>query len=743
MARRSSGSAQRSFTARIARFSARHRWYIIAAWAVLVAGAAVLAFDIRDVLTTSDRLDPNTESERARALIEERIRGPEPPREFVLLRADERTVDDPAFATLAGRLLAEVRALDGTVIAAASYHESANEMLVSADRRTALIPVTLAGTVDDAPETAGPLVALVEEFETPPGFEALITGQGSIGRTFTEISEHDLRRGEGIGLPIAMLILLAVFGAAVAAGIPVIVALIAIVTALGGAFLIGQGLDLSFFVVNMITAIGLAVGIDYSLFIVQRFREERLRGFAIADAITRAGATANRAVFFSGGAVIIGLLGLLLIPSSMYRSLGLGAIMVALAAVLAALTLLPAMLSVLGDRVDALRIPFIPRMKLHDRNGGGGLWSLVARAVMRRPIVSLAVAAGLLLAAAIPAFTLRSGVAGVSTLPEDNERRRAFELLQQDFSAGLVSPVEIVVDAPDVADPSVTASIAALNASIAADEFLLPAGVAVNEAGDLALVSALLTVDPRSAGAYDAVRRLRSDHIPAAFGEGGATVLVAGPTAGDVDFFDVIARYTPIVFSSVLGLSFVLLLLVFRSIVVPIKAIAMNLLSVGAAYGIVVLVFQHGIGNELFGFRRSETIEAWLPLFLFAVMFGLSMDYHVFLLSRIRERYGITGGNRESVIFGVRSTGAIITGAALIMVAVFGGTAIGDLLPLQQAGFGLGVAVILDATIIRSVIVPASMAVLGSANWYLPRWLEWLPELRIEGDLEPDAESAK
>lgn len=742
MARRSTGSAQRSFTARIARFSARHRWYIIAAWAVLVAGAAVLAFDIRDVLTTSDRLDPNTESERARVLIEDRIRGPEPPREFILLRADERTVDDPAFAALATRLLADVRALDGTVIAATGYHESANEMLVSADRRTALIPVTLAGGVDDARETAGPLVALVEEFETPPGFEALITGQGSIGLTFTEISERDLRRGEGIGLPIAMLILLAVFGAAAAAGIPVIVALIAIVTALGAAFLIGQGFELSFFVVNMITAIGLAVGIDYSLFIVQRFREERLRGFAIADAISRAGATANRAVLFSGGAVIIGLLGLLLIPSSMYRSLGLGAIMVALAAVLAALTLLPAMLSVLGDRVDALRIPFIPRMKLQDRNGGG-LWSLIVRAVMRRPFISLAVAAGLLLAAAVPAFTLRSGVAGVSTLPEDNDRRRAFELLQQDFSAGLVSPVEIVVDAPDATSPGVTASIAALTASIAADAFLSPAGVEVNEAGDLALVSALLTVDPRSAGAYDAVRRLRNDYIPAAFADAEATVLVSGPTAGDVDFFDVIARYTPIVFSSVLGLSFVLLLLVFRSIVVPIKAIAMNLLSVGAAYGIVVLVFQHGIGNELFGFRRSETIEAWLPLFLFAVMFGLSMDYHVFLLSRIRERYGITGGNRESVIFGVRSTGAIITGAALIMVAVFGGTAIGDLVPLQQAGFGLGVAVILDATIIRSVIVPASMAVLGSANWYLPRWLEWLPELRIEGDLEPGSENAK
>ena len=264
-----------------------------------------------------------------------------------------------------------------------------------------------------------------------------------------------------------------------------------------------------------------------------------------------------------------------------------------------------------------------------------------------------------------------------------------------------------------------------------------------DESGDLALVTALLTTDPGSPDAHEAVRRLRSDYIPEAFAGAEAKVLVTGPTAEEVDLLDVITLYTPIVFSVVLGLSFILLLLVFRSIVVPVKAIIMNLLSVGAAYGLMVLVFQYGIGNELLGFQKTGTIEAWLPLFLFAVMFGLSMDYHVFLLSRIRERYGLTGSNRESVAFGMRSTGSIITGAALIMVAVFAGIALGDLVPLQQAGFGLGVAVIIDATLIRSVIVPSSMAVLGRFNWYLPHWLEWLPEIRVEGDLNPDPESVK
>ena len=742
MARGSSKYLEGSITARLARTSARYRWYVIAAWIALVVVAGSLAFDIGDVLTTDDSLASNAESERAGALLEERLRGPEPPQEFVVVRATLGTVDDASFETLTGELLSHIRTLEGTVLSATSYYETRHEGLVSADRRTTLIPVTLTGEAGEAEETAGPLVSLVEEFETPKGFEALVAGQGSIGRTFTETSERDLRRGEGIGVPIALLILVAVFGAAVAAGIPLIVALVAVVTALGVAFVVGQGFELSFFVVNMITVVGLAVGIDYSLFIVQRYREERLRGFTVEAAISRAGATANRAVLFSGGAVVIGLLGLLLVPSNIYQSLGLGAISVAVVAVLAALTLLPALLSVLGDRVDALRIPFLPRLRLHERTSAGA-WNFIVRLVMRQPLVSLSVSCCLLIAAAVPAFTLQSGISGVSTLPAGNEQRRAFEILQEDFSAGLVWPVEVVVDAPDVSSPGVIAAISTLARLIEEDAVFDRASTTTNKTGDLALVSALLTIDPRSPEAYDAVRRLRADYIPAAFGGTGAKVLVTGLTAEEVDLIDVIALYTPIVFSVVLGLSFVLLLLVFRSIVVPVKAIIMNLLSVGAAYGLIVLVFQHGIGNEIFGFQQTRAIEAWLPLFLFAIMFGLSMDYHVFLLSRIRERYGLTGSNRESVAFGVRSTGSIITGAALIMVAVFMGMALGELAPLQQAGFGLGVAVIIDATIIRSVIVPASMAVLGRFNWYLPRWLEWLPELRIEGDLNRDGETVK
>ena len=438
--------------------------------------------------------------------------------------------------------------------------------------------------------------------------------------------------------------------------------------------------------------------------------------------------------------MIVGLMGLFIVPTNIYRSLATGAIVVAIFAVLAALTLLPAVLSLLGDRINALRLP-LPR---RGRSAGdeGGFWGWVATVVMTHPVISVVVTVVFLLAVAAPLVTINLGLAGVSTLPEDTESRRAFETLDNDFSAGLISPAEIVVDAGDVGSQPVQRGIDDLLAALDEDEMFSAATVETNEAGDLALVSALIVGDPDADAAHDAIKRLRSEHIPAAFAGVDADVLVTGVTAQTEDMFDVIRTYMPIVFGFVLGLSFLLLLVVFRSLVVPVKALIMNLLSVGAAYGLLVLVFQHGVGNEIFGFQRTETIEAWLPLFLFAFLFGLSMDYHVFLLSRIRERFDQTGDNAASVAFGVRSTAGIITGAALIMVAVFSGFAMGDTVSLQQVGFGMAVAVILDATIIRSVLVPASMQLLGDLNWYLPSWLHWLPDIRVEGGGVPKARPA-
>ena len=502
-------------------------------------------------------------------------------------------------------------------------------------------------------------------------------------------------------------------------------------SAIGVTALFGQIWSFSFFVTNIITMIGLAVGIDYALFIVQRYREEYAKGKDVVEAIAKAGSTASRAVMFSGATVVIALLGMLLIPQNIYRSIAFGSIVVVIFAVLGALTLLPAVLKLLGPKINRLSIPGLRRQSSPEDDSG--FWAAIARGVMGRPVFSLVLSVGVLVALAIPATTIKAGLAGVETMPEDSQARQAFELLTADFSAGLSAPAEVVIDRIGADQAGVDAGIETLLGQIEADEDFDFATVETNDAGDLTLVSISLASAADGDAGYEAIRRLRTDYVEPNFAGTDAAVYVAGRTTEAVDMFDLISTYTPIVFAFVLGLSFLLLMVVFRSIVVPIKAIFMNLLSVGATYGMLALVFQHGVGADLLGFTQVEAIEAWLPLMLFAILFGLSMDYHVFLLSRIRERYNETGDNTASVAYGVRSTAAVITGAALIMVAVFGGFALGDNASLQQMGFGLGFAILLDATIIRSVVVPASMTLLGDWNWYLPSWLQWLPHLSIEG----------
>ena len=357
----------------------------------------------------------------------------------------------------------------------------------------------------------------------------------------------------------------------------------------------------------------------------------------------------------------------------------------------------------------------------------------MARSVMRRPVVSLVVTAGVLIAAAIAYFDINIGAGGIRNLPDTLETKQAFLLLEKEFSFGVVSPAEIVVDG-DVNSDAVQAGIGRLEAALDQDPDFVGRSQKQDNGRDLTLLSIPVDGDPTGDVAIDAINRLRGQYIPQAFSGVQADVLVTGETAFNVDFFEITDRFTPVVFVVVLGLSFVLLTLVFRSIVVPVKAIIMNLLSVGAAYGLVVLVIQKGYGADLLGFQRADMIEAWIPLFMFSVLFGLSMDYHVFLLSRIRERYDQRHDNTDAVAFGLRSTARIITGAALIMVAVFGAFASGDLVGFQQVGFGLAVAVFLDATIVRMVLVPASMRLPGHANWYFPSFLGWLPDLRVEGE---------
>jgi RND superfamily putative drug exporter len=685
-----------------------------------------------DALTTDADITTNPESKQARTLIEERLHGPQRVREIVIVQSQDATVDDPAFRSFVEGLYREVTALGPDVVAGGTnYYQSGDESLVSADRRTTILPLSMAGTFEDAGDNIDEVLDVVDAVETD-GFQVLIAGNASMGKDFEETAQSDLQTGEMFGIPIALIILALVFGALAASVIPIVLALLAIVLAVAASALIGQQYQLSFFVTNVITMIGLAVGIDYSLFVISRYREERQHGLEKLAAIAKAGATASRTVFFSGVTVIIALLGMLIVPQTIFRSIAAGSVLVVIMAVAASLTLLPALLSLLGDKVNWGRIPLIQRAQTQlDEQRPGGFWDRLARTVMRYPVVSFVGAAGLLIVAAIPYFNINTGFSGISTLPESLPAKQAFTILDREFSGGLISPAQVVIDGP-VGSPEVQEAIGRLESVLAGDpEFGTPTYEA-NAAGDLALVEVPVAGDPNSTKAENAVQRLRDEYIPQAFDGVEARVLVSGDIASNLDGFAMLALYTPIVFAFVLGLSFILLLVVFRSIVVPIKAVIMNLLSVGAAYGLLVLVTQEGVGAGLFGFQQVESIEAWLPIFLFAILFGLSMDYHVFLLSRIRERYDQTHDNTDAVVFGVSSTGRLITGAALIMVAVFGGFAAGDLVMFQEMGFGAGVAVLIDATIVRSILVPASMKLLGDWNWYLPRWLQWLPDVRVE-----------
>ncbi|MEX2237067.1 MAG: MMPL family transporter [Dehalococcoidia bacterium] len=732
--------APQGFTARLAALSARRPWWTVGAWLVLLVVGMYLTSGIGDVLTSDFQSYVDTDSQKADNLIEERLTSSPEPDEIVVVQSPALTTDDPAFREFADSLVADIRALPD-VIAATNFFETEAEGLVSADGHSLLVPILLEGEDDEALEDAViPVETLIDEADAGNGqFELLATGTASIGREITETSERDLQKAEIFGVPAALIILVIVFGALVAAGVPLLLGAISIVIALGAAALLGQAFELSIFLVNFVTTIGLAVGIDYSLVVIQRFREERRNGFEKLDAIAIAGGTAGKAVAFSGVAVIVAMLGMLTVPNNIFRSLAAGSIFVVFAAVLAGMTLLPAVLSLLGDKINAPRLGFLGR----STGGGGGFWTRSTRLVMAHPVISVVASVTLLVGLTIPYFSINLGFNGVSTLPQDLESVRRFNVLSAEFSGGEISPVEIVIDAGDVNAPAVQEGIASLRDQLAQDGAFGASALTVNDAGDLAVVTAPLTGDPQDDAAESAVRRLRNDYVPAAFDSSDAEVFVTGETADSIDGVQTLNDYTPVVLAVVLGLSFLVLMVVFRSIVVPAKAIVMNLLSVGAAYGLMVLVFQEGFLNELAGFQQVDIVEAWVPLFLFAVLFGLSMDYHVFLLSRIRERYDQTGDNAESVAFGVRSTAGIITGAALIMVAVFAGFASGDLVMLQQFGFGMAVAILLDATIVRVVLVPASMALLGKWNWYLPSWLSWLPDIDMEGNApKPEASGA-
>jgi uncharacterized membrane protein YdfJ with MMPL/SSD domain len=713
-------------TERIARACAAHPGRTFAAWGIALVAAVLSLVFLLTGLTTEPELTNNPESVRAEELIDREFRpGPEEAvSDLAVVRSEELTVDDPRFRAFVDGLVEDLRASEGVTNVRTTSAD--DRPLVSQDRHATLL---LLGIVDE--DAAAEVIDVVDEADRNPDFSVEVAGNEVLDHDFNLLSERDLREGElQFGLPAALIVLLIVFGAVVAGLIPLVLSLVSILAALGLVAVLSQAYDLSIFIVNMLTGMGLALGIDYALFVVSRYREERAGDREPYNAIGAAGATASRAVLFSGTAFVVAMFGLLLIPSSIMRSLAAGAILVGITSVLVALTLLPALLGVLQDRVDRLRLPIVGRQT---GGGEGRFWGGVVRRVLRRPVLSLVLSAGLLVLLALPVFRLEIGTAGVSTLPDGLAAKQGFEAIQRDFPEVGVDPVEIVVAD---ASPETAERLEALRDRLESEPQF--GQTELREGGGATLLTASLRGDELSDEAIAAVRDLRKEVARESEATGGEA-LVGGTTSENIDYFDAVTDPAPYVFAFVLGLTLVLLTVAFRSLAVAGVAILLNLLSVGAAYGLLVLVFQEGVGTGLLGFQQVDAIEAWVPLFLFAVLFGLSMDYQVFLLSRIRERYDQTRDTREAVTWGVGSTARIITGAALIIVAVFLGFARGDLVMFQQMGFGVAVALILDATLIRSVLMPSIMALLADRTWYLPSWLSWLPHLEVEGHAAAEA----
>jgi uncharacterized membrane protein YdfJ with MMPL/SSD domain len=620
------------------------------------------------------------------------------------------------------------------------------ETSVSADGRTALVRFDVSGDEENIGDHAKPVSdAILAQQKSHAGFTVEQFGGASAGTAIDDRVQADLKKAELLSLPVTLVILVFVFGAIVAAGIPVLLALTAVMAAIGLVALPSQLVPMDDSVSSVILLIGMAVGIDYSLFYIKREREERKRGLSEEAALEAAAATSGRAVLISGVTVLIAMAGMFLMGDNSFFGFAIATMLVVAIAMIGSVTVLPALLSKFGDKINKGRMPWVKRREKREAQGnagpeGGRMWNAILDRVLKRPLVSAIAATAVLVALSVPALGLHLADSGTDGLPQDLAVVKTYNKIQKAFP-GKELPATVVVKAKDVNSPQVQSAIKSLEKRTAAsDSFGDGVEVAVNPDHTVAQIDVPVPGNGTDSRSEAAVRELRTDIVPATVGKvPGAEVGTTGYTAGSLDFASAQKDKAPLVLAFVLGLAFLLLLVTFRSIVIPIKAIVLNMLSVSAAYGVLVLVFQNGWGESLLGFHSTGTVVAWLPMFLFVILFGLSMDYHVFILSRIKEAYDGGASSDEAIASGIKSTAGTVTGAAVVMVAVFGIFATLSLVDMKMMGVGLAVAVLIDATIVRAVLLPATMKLLGDANWYLPRSLGWLPKVRTEGDVVPAA----
>jgi RND superfamily putative drug exporter len=692
--------------------------------------------------TIDDSASGNGESKRGAMLIDA-AGFPEQAGEQVLIQArGDARAGDPAVTAAVKDVVGRLERIDAVTDIESPLNPAHRANTVSKDGRSVVVNYTIPGDEDAVDAlVAQPLAAVTAAQQAHPGVLVEAFGDVSATKAITEQDEKDGKRSENISYALTLLILLGAFGALVAAGIPLLLGATAVAGTIGLLGPLSRLQSLAPEVQQVVVVIGLAVGVDYAMFYLRRMMEERDKGRSSAEALEVAAATSGRAVLISGVTVMVAMAGMLLAGNPVFVSFGIGTMLVVAVAVLGSMTFLPATLSYLGEKnwLEKGRVPWVAKRR-HKTGGESRVWGAVLTAVLKRPLVSAVLAGGLLVALSIPALGLQFKNSGYDGYSRSQPVIQTYDRLQAAFPGGAVQ-AQTVIKAADVTTPQVRAAIQDLrDKALATGQLMEPSGVEVNPDRTVAIVGLSVKGSGTDAASDRSVEVLRTQVVPATVGRlPGAEVAVTGMTAGSKDFLDTMTSHLPVVFAFVLSLAFLLLLVTFRSIVIPLKAIVLNLLSVGSAYGVLVLVFQDGHGEGLLDFQSVGGIASWLPLFLFVILFGLSMDYHVFILSRIREAVDRGMSTDAAVAHGIKSTAGVVTSAAMVMVAVFGAFALASDQTMKQLGVGLAAAILIDATIVRAVLLPATMKLLGSRNWYLPKRLGWLPKLDHEPALAPAA----
>ncbi len=736
-------------TVRVAMWSARHRWLVVGLWFLFVIGVfgtgSLIGTQTEGVNGGSS--GANTESTKAWEVFD--TGGAPPPADSLVLVVSNPTVkvSDPQYQNVLAKTTEGLNKISYT--SAGQTQNVITDLkapvglaalaLLSKDQTSARFVGTIGGTDREVQPKMIPVQAFVKDLRSQnPGYQFYVFTNSSINDDFDKILQSDLRGSLVITLPLTFLILLIAFGTVAAALIPLILALTALLSAFGLLAIYSHliaTVDSS--ATEVVVLIGLAVGIDYSLFMLTRYRTERRHGRAKMTAIEIASSTAGRSVFFSGLIVMISLAGLFLVNESIFTSIAAGTIGVVLVSVIGSLTFLPAVMAILGNGVNWGRLPYFGR----DREEGSGFWAWLVSLVMRRPAVFVVTSLVLLLGLAFPLLHLRLGSNGLDGLPDSIEGVKAIRLMNEKWPDGTILKLNVIVTQAD--QPATKAALDKFS-----EAALQLKGLGVGDKpvystdGKVVNLTYVMAGSRNDQSNQEIVQKLRREVVPTYLKSlPGVQAYVAGGAAAT---YDVVNRYInsiPLVFGFVLGLSFLLLLVAFHSLIIPIKAIILNLFSSGAAYGIMVLVFQDGYLSQQIGFRPTGVIESFAPLFLFTILFGLSMDYHLFILTRIKEARDKGASSNEAVAKGISVTSGTITSAAAIMVVVFSVFVTLQIIIVRQLGLGLAVAVFIDATVIRSILLPATMRLLGDWNWWLPKFLDWLPQITIESEIEDEEET--